>query len=402
MNQTGNGRNSTMTANPSASAPSPTSAGSSSSSALRVDGLDFARSLAFLGMVFVNFRTSIVPKGSDVGWLAWINERIDGRAAATFVTLAGVGISLMSRRARLSGDAALIKSVQTTLWRRAAFLFVIGLVYWPLWPADILHYYGVYLAIGAYLMTAGDRTLLTLAGSLVLVFALLVVGGADYSQGWHWDTLSYTGFWTPSGFLRNLIYNGFHPVVPWLAFLLFGMWLGRRDLLDSRLQARFIAISLPIIAVVELSSRWLIRKTTPKLGLEDATSVFGTAPMPPMPLYMVAASATAVVVICLCAAIAKKAAGARWIQPFLATGQLAMTLYVAHVVFGIVPLEISGVLDGRRNVLTSTVCGITFCVAAVLFAWAWRRKFSRGPLELLMRKLTATSDKASASQAPVT
>jgi uncharacterized membrane protein YeiB len=363
-----------------------------SSSALRVDGLDFARSLAFLGMVFVNFRTSIVPKGRDVGWLAWINERIDGRAAATFVTLAGVGLSLMSRRARLGGDAAMLSSVRQTIARRAVFLFVIGLLYWPLWPADILHYYGVYLAIGTCLITARDRTLLILAGSLVLAFAFLIVGGADYSHGWNWDSLSYTGFWTPLGFLRNLIYNGFHPVIPWFAFLLFGMWLGRRDLLDAQLQARLIAVALPVIAVTEVSSRWLIRKATPKLGAEDATSVFGTAPMPPMPLYMIAASATAVVVICLCAGIARKAAGARWIQPFLATGQLAMTLYVAHVVFGIVPLEMSGVLDGRRNVVTSTVCGLTFCVAAVVFAWAWRRKYSRGPLELVMRKITATSD----------
>ncbi len=24
------------------------------------------------------------------------------------------------------------------------------------------------------------------------------------------------------------LYNGWHPVLPWAAFLLFGMWLGRR------------------------------------------------------------------------------------------------------------------------------------------------------------------------------
>ena len=33
-----------------------------------------------------------------------------------------------------------------------------------------------------------------------------------------------------------------------------------------------------------------------------------------------------------------------------------------------------------------------FCVAAVLFSWAWRRKYARGPLEILMRRLSATSD----------
>jgi uncharacterized protein len=135
-----------------------------------------------------------------------------------------------------------------------------------------------------------------------------------------------------------------------------------------------------------------VRWATPALGLEDSVSVFGTAPMPPMPLYMLAASGTAVAGICTCAIIAQRWVGRPWINPLLATGQLAMTLYVAHVVLGIVPLELSGWLEGRRNVGTSTLCSVAFCIAAVAFAWAWRRRFTRGPLEMLMRRVTGKSE----------
>ena len=46
---------------------------------------------------------------------------------------------------------------------------------------------------------------------------------------WYQD-ISYEGIATPAGFARNLFFNGWHPVLPWLSFLLFGMVLGRLEL----------------------------------------------------------------------------------------------------------------------------------------------------------------------------
>ena len=58
----------------------------------------------------------------------------------------------------------------------------------------------------------------------------------DYSQGWEWNTLLYRDIWTLSGALRNLLFNGFHPVFPWLAFLLIGMAFGRMALHQRNVQ----------------------------------------------------------------------------------------------------------------------------------------------------------------------
>jgi len=355
--------------------------------AARIEGLDLARALAFLGMVLVNFRVAIATEGGGPGWLTRLVTRLDGRALATFVILAGVGISLMARRARTAGDPGELAAVRRVLLRRAAFLFVIGLLYWPIWPADILHYYGVYLAVGASLLDAPDHRLVTLASALVVAFALLLLLGPDYDAGWDWGSLTYRDFWTPRGFVRNLLYNGFHPVIPWLAFLLLGMWLGRRDLGRPTTRRRLLVAGVAGATVAETLAWLLVRRATPELGAEDALAVFGTTPMPPMPLYMIAASGTAVTVIVLSVLAAERSAAAPWLAPLVATGQLALTLYVGHVVVGLAPLEASGLLEGRRSVGPSVAWGAAFCVGAVLFAHLWRRRHPRGPLEWLMRRI---------------
>jgi uncharacterized protein len=354
---------------------------------VRIEGFDLARALAFLGMVFVNFRVALATEEGSPRWLTWLDTRLDGRASATFVILAGVGLSLLSRRARETGDTAAMAGVRRTLFRRAAFLFVVGLLYWSIWPADILHYYGIFLAVGALLLNAPDRRLLGLASILVVLFAFLLVLGVDYNAGWDWRTLTYRDFWTPRGFVRNLIFNGFHPVVPWLAFLVLGMWLGRRDLRTPEVWRRLLLAGFVVAVAAETASRLLVAVAIPRLGAEDAVAVFGTAPMPPMPLYMLAASGTSIVVIVLCVRMAERFAGARWLAPLVATGQLALTLYVAHVVIGLAPLEELGLGHGRRSVAFSVVWGAAFCVGAVWFSHLWRSRFARGPLEMVMRRL---------------
>jgi uncharacterized membrane protein YeiB len=356
----------------------------------RVEGIDLARSLAFLGMVFVNFRTTIASasEAGSQGWLTWLDARLDGRAAATFVTLAGVGVSLMSSRARTTGDPKELGRVQGVLVRRAAFLFTVGLLYWSIWPADILHVYGVFLAVGALLLTAPDRWLLRFAAALVVGFAILLLFGPDYSEGWDWVKLSYRGFWAPRGFVLNLLYNGFHPVIPWLAFFLLGIWLGRHDLGRSETRRKLLIGGFLSAVVAETTGRLLVRLATPHLGAEDALAVFGTSPMPPMPLYMIAASGTAVTVIILSVLAAERYAGAPWLVPMVATGQMALTLYVGHVVVGLVPLEAFSLLEGRGSVGFSEIWGAVFCVGAVIFAHLWRRHYPRGPLEMLMRRIT--------------
>lgn len=348
----------------------------------RIFGFDIARALAVIGMVLVNFKVVMGAKGNGPAWLDWLMGLLDGRAAASFVILAGIGLSLVSHHARIANDRAGIARNRTTLLKRALFLFVVGLLYTPIWPADILHFYGVYIATAAFLLTASSRQLWGGVITLIVGFVGLV-SIFDYNAGWNWETLDYTDFWTVLGMVRHIFFNGFHPVIPWLAFMLIGMWLGRQQLHDVKVRRRMLIVSLAITIFTEAISLVL---TTIIPG--DDGLMFDTQPLPPMPLYIVAGAATAIVIIMICLELENRYPNAGWLQPFIHTGQLALTLYVAHVIIGMGFLETIGRLE-NQTITFAAISGIIFSVLSVLFADQWRKHFQRGPLEWVMRKLTS-------------
>ncbi|MFQ5558582.1 MAG: heparan-alpha-glucosaminide N-acetyltransferase domain-containing protein, partial [Acidimicrobiales bacterium] len=226
-----------------------------SPTAARIIGLDVARALAVVGMVLVNFKYTMGAQEAGSRGLRFANTILDGRAAATFVVLAGIGASLGSERARPAGDPALRRRARWRLARRAMFLLALGWAFYPIWPADILHYYGVYLAIGALVLFSPARILIALAAGAIALSFLFIVS-FDYFANWDLDEISYRGIVTPTGFVRNLLFDGFHPVLPWVGFYLFGMWLGRTDLRNPRWRRR-IAIRAAIIVAAAEAVAWI-------------------------------------------------------------------------------------------------------------------------------------------------
>src|SRR5262245_22349026 len=94
----------------------------------RILGYDVARSMAMLGMIVVHFGLVMAVDQARPAWSAWIMHVLDGRAAATFVVLVGVGLTLRSRRAVAAGGDRAIDPVRTTLIRRGVFLLAMGFV----------------------------------------------------------------------------------------------------------------------------------------------------------------------------------------------------------------------------------------------------------------------------------
>lgn len=355
----------------------------------RVIGYDLARALAVFGMVVVNFKIVMGAEQNGPAWLVGLVGLLDGRAAATFVVLAGAGLSLLSQKGRTLGDSDQLTRDRRTLLKRALFLFIVGLLYTPIWPADILHFYGVYIAVAAFLLATPARQLWSYSGALVLAFVVLFFA-LNYDQGWDWNTLEYNGFWTPLGMVRHLFYNGFHPVIPWLAFLLVGNLLGRQDMGDPVIRRRVFVWGAGVAAIAEGVSWILIRTLSPGESLADQEAIiaiFGTAPMPPMPLYMLAGTGTACAIIAASISLGERYENVAWLRPFVATGQLALTLYVAHVIIGMGILEAIGRLE-NQTLPFSLLASIVFCGVGVVFAHLWRKRFKRGPLEAIMRTLT--------------
>lgn len=362
-------------------------AGPTHATSSRIVGYDIARGLAFIGMVIVNFK--IVMGASEAGpaWLVGLVGLLEGRAVATFVVLAGVGMSLLSQQARVSGDSAKIAQVRMTLLKRAAFLFVFGLIFATVWPPDILHFYGVYIALGALLLLVSDRMLWVISAGFMVVFVGLL-GLLDYDQGWNFETFGYLDFWTVPGMMRHIFFNGFHPVFPWTAFLFIGMWLGRQQVHDRHWRRQMLVLSLTVAVITESLSWLLVQMTTAVAGMdaELAMALFGTEMIPPMPLYLIAAGATAVSIILLCVMLTDRDDVPTWWQPLIATGQFALTLYAAHIIIGMGILEGVGLLE-HQSLGFAVGSAVAFSVLAIIFSTIWRRYFRRGPLEWVMRQL---------------
>ena len=340
-------------------------------------------------MVVVNFKLVMGASEAGPSWLVHLTGLLEGRAAATFVVLAGAGLSLLSRKARESGDVDRLARDRGTVLRRAAFLLIFGLLYTPIWPPDILHFYGLYLGAAAFLLAAPARRLVGLALALPLVFLGLLFT-LDYEKGWDWESLTYLDLWTPEGMVRHLLFNGFHPVVPWLTFVLVGMLLGRQNLLDGTVRRRVFGAGLGAVILAESTSALLIRILSMGASPEeqaDLAAVFGTAMMPPVPLYLLAGSGVACAAIAACVELGVRFPKAFWMRPLLRTGEMALTLYVAHVVVGMGVLQSLGRLE-EQSLAFAVASSAAFCALAVVFAVSWRAKFARGPLEAVLRWIT--------------
>ncbi len=255
----------------------------------RLDGLDVARLFAFIGMVAVNFN---LVMGMPVLTGEWPQNTIiglEGRAAASFVVLAGVGLGL-STKGQVNYDV---------IFKRAAFLLVIGTFNMLIFPADIIHYYAAYFVLAAVLLPVSNKGLW---GAIVLINLAFLVAlfVFNYDAGWDWTSYAYVDFWTVPGFLRNLIFNGWHPVLPWVSFLALGIWLSRLPLQQRNVQFALLGVGATLYGMVHLGVPYLKDWVfDPELQL-----LLGTAPVPPTPLYMLAGASGAAMLIGLCLLIA--------------------------------------------------------------------------------------------------
>jgi uncharacterized protein len=353
----------------------------------RIIGIDVARALAVIGMIIVNFKVVLGSEG--VPWVKTLAGIFDGKAAATFVVLAGVGLALMTSSALRANDPAKLRIAKKRILKRALFLFVIGLSYIAIWPADILHFYGVYMAITVLLLAGTEKMILITAILFVFAFPVLMLFW-NYEAGWNFDTLDYHGFWTPGGFLRNLFFNGFHPVIPWTAFMLFGYWFGKQDLHNTAFVKKAFWVSTLLFIAIQVLSYFSIvlladgNETT----ADELHLILGTDPMPPLPVYMFNGVTLAFAVISACILIAKRFANSALIDALNKTGQLALTFYVAHVVVGMGIIEV--LFPGKAGNLSvsfSVLYAFGFSLCCILFALVWRKHKPSGPLEWIMRKV---------------
>lgn len=360
----------------------------------RLPGPDVTRAIALLGVITMNYHGYL--NGGDAAAVAGDSRMtalfdpwqgvLSTRFAATFVTMAGVGITLLTNRARVGGDRTEIAALRWRLVRRGLFLYGLGFVLDWIWPGTILFFYGAFFILGALLFTLRTRWLSVIGSAAALAgagiawwAAVRVEHGHDVSWLLSPETL---GTRSPRGLLFDTFVNGTHPVLPWLAFLCVGIVLGRA--LPRLRRGRVAAVAAAVTATTYLVNHlagW---------GIDDPvrTQVLSTRPFDRGLLYTLGTIGTSLVAYCACSWLAERFTATAPVQVLANAGRTTLSIYVLHVlVFNEVVHQRHWV--GAGGLGTALPFAFVVWVLAVLIAAWWQRFIGQGPLERLYRKLGA-------------
>jgi uncharacterized membrane protein len=342
----------------------------------RVRGVDAARAIAVLGMVMVHFGPTPAPD-TTLGNLYGVSH---GRASVLFALLAGVGVALLAVGRSGERSAGRPFLVRGRLALRGALLLPLGLWLQTLdhGALVILQYYALYFLLAALVLALPDRWLLTgataslVAGPLVYLWGQMVV--PEWFERGERATLG-----DPAGKLADdLLLTGAYPLLTWAAPLLVGLWLGRRNLAAPAMRWGLLVLGLVVAVAAALVADWLttaFAEAFEEPGGPGFAYLLTDTPHRQMPLWMLGSIGSACAVLGGMLLLADWLPRATW--PVVATGQLALTVYVGHLLL----LDALPELLKHEAVPAASLTVGAFMLIVGTACTLWRAVLPRGPLE---------------------
>lgn len=372
----------------------------------RVVGLDIARCLALLGMMAAHILANIDPVTG--AFVPWHQQIAGGRAAALFAVLAGVSLALVTGREQPFRGRRLA-GARVGIALRAAVIAAIGLTVSGLESgvAVILTYYGVLFLLAIPFLGLGWRTLGVLAAGWAVAGPVLSQLIRPYLPAPTYGPASLERLLTePHLLLSELTFTGYYPAVPWLAYVLAGLAVGRLTLSSTRVAGALALGGGALALSAWVTSRLLtnnadvftvlqdaLPRSTPEfrccmsppgsLDLVLAHGFWGTtptttwwwltivAPHSTTPFDLLHTIGTSLLVLGLALMIGRLAP--RVLAVVFAAGTMTLTLYTLHVL-GLA----AGLGPDRGPSLYWLNVGF-----AMVFGALWRVGVGQGPLERL-------------------
>lgn len=306
--------------------------------------------------------THVLDERTPTGALARAQWLAGGRASALFAVLAGVSLALMTGRTEpVRGPERVVRSIGLGI--RAVLIAVLGLVLGSLESgiAVILTYYGLLFLLGIPFLGLRARTLALIAAGWVVVGPVLSwwAGGLLPERGYASPHLSQLA--RPGHLAAELLFTGYYPVVPWLAYLLAGLAVGRMPLRRRSVQAALLVGGVALAVVATVVSHALVTRDgiarvlltesgAPRIGVlldQISTGMFGNVPRggawqwllvvaphssTPFDVLQTGGSALAVIGGCLLVVGLLPRAALIAVSVFFGAGAMTLTLYTLHVV----------------------------------------------------------------------
>lgn len=355
----------------------------------RIIGFDLARAYAIFGMFIVNFNFSFGSVMNPTEPIGHFLNIFTGNSTAIFIICAGMGVSLMTNKIGYTTEEK--AKLKSKIFKRSWFLFILGLLLYNWWSGDILHFYGGYMHFAALLIFAPKRYLLLGAIIAIIIFHILLFI-IPINTGWDFSTFKYSDFWTPIGFLRNTFYNGWNSMFPWLSYFLVGMWLGRLNWQDKVIKRNIFIVGLIIFILIQG-----LRLMSQQYPFNQFWNDYIMAEyFPPYLPFVLVTMAFAFMVIPICMVIGEKFSTNKLVLALQKTGQMTLSHYVIHLTLGMIIFanlagkHYTGLLEDEKPTppIYILAYSLLFFIFSILFSVLWSRKFKRGPLETLMRKIS--------------
>lgn len=354
----------------------------------RIIGFDLARAYAIFGMFIVNFNM-VFGSYKDQTIIGKFLSLFSGNSSTVFVILAGMGIALMTNRSEYSNEEKI--KLRNTILKRALFLFVAGLLLNFIWPADILHFYGCYMFISAFLIFLNRSSFLWLATLPILIFHFMIFI-IPYETGWNIEKFQYKDFYTLNGFIRNTFYNGWNSIFPWIAYFFLGIFLGRLNWTEIKVQRKMFFIGLSLystVNIIQLMSQHITVST-------EVREFINADYLPPFLPFILSTFGFGLMLISGFMYLGNKIGESQIAKNFASTGQMTLTHYVSHVTIGMISFSILAGKDLSKDLTLQQptdpiyvlLFSIVYFVFSFYFSKQWTKKFKNGPLETLMRRIS--------------
>ena len=363
----------------------------------RYVGPDVTRALALFGVIAINYHGYLNAAGAIAGpGSSWAERLFDPwtgvlatRFAATFMFVAGVGISLLTRRSTTTTDDTtrrqLVIDDRWRLVRRGTLLYAGGFVLDWIWPGTILLFYGATFVLAAALFALRTRWLALIGAASAVTAAGIQwwiveqqLDGADVS--WLTDPAT-TLTRSPRGLLLDTFVNGTHPLLPWLAFACAGMIVGRH--LHS-----WHMLSLAAAGAVLTTTSYFVHEVgtaTGTIGPVRAT-LLSTRPWDRGLLYTIGTLGSAMAAVGLVSWGAERTRSTRATRILQIAGQSTLSIYIAHVLIFRALVDRGGWVTSTGLDTALTFAVIVYAACTVLAVVVVRSRGTLLPLELWYRR----------------
>ena len=361
----------------------------------RLVGIDAARGLALIGMISIHILPAWDPEtfAPTAQWTLFA-----GRSAALFALLAGVSLAFTSG-GRTAHTGRAMTATRAGILVRAGLITALGLAINPLIPGataeeipaiNILIYYGAFFVLAIPFLSLSAKALFGWAAVFALAAPVLMHATREALPA---AAALNPGFADlaadPGATLAHLLLTGTYPALPYLAYLLVGLGIGRLNL--AGIQVALVAWLAYWVLILQAGGYDQLMTHTPALtedGIDDII-VFGPDPVLPTTTWWWLAIAGPHTNTPLALAMGLGSGAAvlggfllltrrfgSWLLPLSAMGTMTLTLYSAHL------LALSAEVHYDQPYLWFFLqIGV-----AALFATAWHRALGQGPLERVVAR----------------